>query len=419
MELWETPVDALAKAAKAAWPVLARTPGAQRDRLLRRMADALLEHAGDIQAANGQDLLAGEAAGLGAALLDRLALTPERLSEAAEGLRQIAGLPDPLGQVAGGWKRPDGLEIRQVTVPLGVIGIIFEARPNVTVDAAGLCLKSGNAVVLRGGKEAILTNRALAAVLKRTLADEGLPPHLLQLVGTPDRSELDKMLRLRGDLDLIIPRGGKGLIDHVVQNSQVPVIETGAGVCHLYVEASAEVPMAVAIALNAKTQRPSVCNALETLLIARAAVETHLVPMLQALHDAGVALRGCPETVKRFAAAVPAQESDWETEYMDLILAVKIVEDVDEAIDHIRRYGTRHSEAILTHDLHTARRFQQEVDAACVYVNASTRFTDGGQFGFGAEIGISTQKLHARGPMGLKALTSTKYLVEGDGHVRS
>ncbi|MBL0311996.1 MAG: glutamate-5-semialdehyde dehydrogenase [Holophagaceae bacterium] len=418
MERWETPVGTLAKEAKTAWPLLARTTGAQRDRLLDRMANALIEHADRIQAANAQDLAAGGASGLSEALLDRLALTPARLVEAANGLRQIGELPDPLGEVVGGWKRPNGLDIRKVTVPLGVIGIIYEARPNVTVDAAGLCLKSGNAVVLRGGKEAIWTNRALATILRRALTAEGLPPELLQLVGTPDRSELDLMLRLRGDLDLLIPRGGKGLIDHVVQNSQVPVIETGAGVCHLYVEASIEVSTAIAIALNAKTQRPSVCNAIETLLISRAAVETHLAPLLEALLEAGVALRGCPETVMRFPAAAPAQESDWGTEYMDLILAVKIVEDVDEAIGHIRRYGTRHSESILTHDLRTARRFQQEVDAACVYVNASTRFTDGGQFGFGAEIGISTQKLHARGPMGLKALTSTKYLIDGDGHVR-
>ena len=418
MELWDTPVDTLAKAAKAAWPGLARTTGVQRDHLLERMADALMAQASDIQDANAKDLEAGKAAGLTTPLLDRLALTPSRLGEAADGLRQIAVLPDPLGHVVDRWKRADGLEIRQVTVPLGVIGIIYEARPNVTVDAAGLCLKSGNAVVLRGGKEAILTNRALATVLRQALAGEGLPPELLQLVGTPDRSELDRMLQLRGDLELIIPRGGKGLIDHVVRNSQVPVIETGAGVCHLYVEASIEVPTAIAIAINAKTQRPSVCNAVETLLIARDAVETHLVPLLQALRDAGVELRGCQETVKRFAAAKPAQESDWGTEYMDLILAVKVVEDVDGAIEHIRRYGTRHSESILTHDLENARRFQQEVDAACVYVNASTRFTDGGQFGFGAEIGISTQKLHARGPMGLKALTSTKYLIDGEGHVR-
>ncbi len=419
MEVWDTPVETLAKEAQVAWPVLARGTGAQRDRLLQEMADALLEHASGIEAANALDLAAGEASGLTPSLLDRLALTPARLQEAADGLRQIAGLPDPLGEVVGGWKRPDGLEIRQVTVPLGVIGIIYEARPNVTVDAAGLCLKSGNALVLRGGKEAISTNRALVTVLRRVLSDEGLPPELLQLVGTPDRSELDQMLSLRGDLDLVIPRGGKGLIDHVVRHSQVPVIETGAGVCHLYVEASIEVATAIAIALNAKTQRPSVCNALETLLVARAAVDTHLAPLLTALREAGVALRGCPETVKRFADAEPAQERDWETEYMDLILAVKIVEDVGEAIAHIRRYGTRHSESILTRDLRSARRFQQEVDAACVYVNASTRFTDGAQFGFGAEIGISTQKLHARGPMGLKALTSTKYLIDGDGHVRS
>jgi glutamate-5-semialdehyde dehydrogenase len=415
---WDTPVDHLARAAKAVSPVLARTTGAERDRLLERMAEALIEHASDIQAANAQDLLAGEQAGLSKALLDRLALTPSRLSEAADGLRQIAGLPDPLGEVVGGWKRPDGLEIRQLTVPLGVIGIIYEARPNVTIDAAGLCLKSGNAVVLRGGKEAILTNRAVVTVLRQAIAAEGLPADVLQLVGRPDRSEIDQLLKLRDDLDLVIPRGGKGLIDHVVKHSQVPVIETGAGVCHLYVESSIEVPTAIAIALNAKTQRPSVCNTIETLLVSRNAAETHLVPILQALHSADVEIRGCAETCRRFPAAKPAADSDYGHEFMDLVIAVKVVEDVQEAVQHIRRFGTRHSEAILTRDLRAARTFQQEVDAACVYVNASTRFTDGGQFGFGAEIGISTQKLHARGPMGLQALTSTKYLVDGDGHVR-
>lgn len=415
---WDTNVDQLARAAKAVAPVLARTSGGERDRLLERMADALIEHAGTIQAANAQDLLAGEQAGLSKALLDRLALTPARLSEAADGLRQIAGLQDPLGEVVSGWKRPDGLEIRQVTVPLGVIGIIYEARPNVTIDAAGLCLKSGNAVVLRGGKEAILTNRAVVTVLRQAIAAAGLPADVLQLVGRPDRSEIDQMLRLRHDLDLVIPRGGKGLIDHVVATSQVPVIETGAGVCHLYVESSIEVPTAVSIALNGKTQRPSVCNAIETLLVSRNAADTHLVPILQALQSADVAIRGCPETVRRYPAAQAADDTDYGQEFMDLTIAVKVVEDVQEAIAHIRAHGTRHSEAILTRDLRAARLFQQEVDAACVYVNASTRFTDGGQFGFGAEIGISTQKLHARGPMGLHALTSTKYLIDGDGHVR-
>jgi glutamate-5-semialdehyde dehydrogenase len=403
---WDTPVDQLAKAAKAVSPVLARTTGAERDRLLERMADALIEHATDIQAANAQDLIAGEQAGLSKALLDRLALTPARLSEAADGLRQIGGLQDPLGEVVGGWKRPDGLEIRQITVPLGVIGIIYEARPNVTIDAAGLCLKSGNAVVLRGGKEAIETNRAVVKVLRGAITAAGLPADILQLVGRPDRSEIDQLLKLRDDLDLIIPRGGKGLIDHCVTHSQVPVIETGAGVCHLYVEDSIEVPTAIAIALNAKTQRPSVCNTVETLLVSRKAADSHLVPILQALHSADVELRGCPETISRFPAAKPAADADYGHEFMDLIIAVKVVADVQDAVAHIRRY------------LRTARTFQQEVDAACVYVNASTRFTDGGQFGFGAEIGISTQKLHARGPMGLQALTSTKYLIDGDGHVR-
>lgn len=415
---WDTPVETLAALAKEVSPSLARLSGIERDRLLERMADALIQYASEIQAANAHDLVAGEAAGLSKALLDRLALTPARLAEAADGLRDIASLPDPLGETIHGWRRPDGLEIRQVTVPLGVIGIIYEARPNVTIDAAGLCLKSGNAVVLRGGKEAIETNRAIVKVLKRALIDHGLPAELLQLVGTPDRAAIDSLLSLRASLDLIIPRGGKGLIDHVVRHSQVPVIETGAGVCHTYVEASAAVGDAISIALNAKTQRPSVCNAMETLLFSTESAETHLVPVLQALHGAGVELRGCPETVTRFPAAAPADGEDWDREYLDLTLSVRVVAGLDEAIQHIRRHGTRHSEAILTGDRASARRFCQEVDAACVYVNASTRFTDGGQFGFGAEIGISTQKLHARGPMGLPALTSSKYVIDGDGHVR-
>lgn len=396
---------------------LANLPTSKRNALLQRWADDLIGHEAAILAANEQDLAQGKAKGLSDALLDRLRLTPERLWGVAAAVRDVAALPDPLGEVVHGWKRPNGLEIRQVRVPLGVVGMIYEARPNVTVDAAALCLKTGNAVILRGGSEAYATNAALVDVLQAGLGAEGLPPMSVALA-PPGRESAVALMQLKG-LDVLVPRGGKALIDRVVQEARVPVIETGAGVCHAYVEASCDVQMAVEVVVNGKVQRPSVCNALETLLVEEAAADTHLVPILEALFARGVEVRGCARTQARDARVRPAVDCDWDEEYLALILAVRIVPGMDEALAHIERHGTRHSEVILTQNRAHARLFQQRVDAAAVYVNASTRFTDGGEFGFGAELGISTQKLHARGPMGLTALTSIKYLIDGDGQIRS
>jgi glutamate-5-semialdehyde dehydrogenase len=336
----------------------------------------------------------------------------------AEGLRQIARLPDPIGEGLGMQRRPNGLEIGKVRVPLGVIGIIYEARPNVTADAVGLCLKSGNAVMLRGGSEAIHSNIVITKVITGAAYSAGIPVGAVQLIANTDRQAVQAMLRLNKYLDVIIPRGGAGLIKAVVENSTVPVIETGTGICHTFVDASADLVMAQEIAFNAKVSRPGVCNAMETLLVHQAVAELFLPTMLARYHQAGVELRGCPETMRYHQAVKVACEEDWATEYHDYILSVRVVSDFEEALDHIATYGTRHSEAIVTCDYATARRFQQEVDAAAVYVNASTRFTDGFEFGFGAEIGISTQKLHARGPMGLVELTTIKYIISGDGQIR-
>jgi len=336
----------------------------------------------------------------------------------ADGLRQVAALPDPVGETVSGWRVPSGLAITKVRVPLGVIGIIYEARPNVTADAAGLCLKAGNAVILRGGSEAFRSNLAVAGVLAAAAERAGAPAGSVQLVETTDRAAVNAMLKLNQYIDVIIPRGGADLIRTVVENSTVPVIETGIGVCHVFVDAAANLAMAQAIAFNAKVSRPGVCNAMETLLVHRAVADAFLPPMLAAFHAAGVEMRGCPAAQSYHPAVKAADEADWATEYLDLILAVRVVDSFDEALAHIAAYGTRHSEAIVTDDLANARRFQAEVDAAAVYVNASTRFTDGLEFGFGAEIGISTQKLHARGPMGLRELTSIKYLVDGTGQTR-
>lgn len=404
--------------AKEAAAQLAIIDSRVKDRALLAMAQALTDHAAAILAANRDDVAAGRAQGLSDALIDRLTLNEQRLAGMAEGLRQIAALPDPVGQVVAGWRRPNGLEIRQVRVPLGVIAMIYEARPNVTVDAAGLCLKAGNAVILRGGSEAIRSNRTITAVLAEAATTAGIPPAAVQLIETTDRAAVEALLKLNEYIDVIIPRGGAGLIRTVVANSTVPVIETGSGVCHTFVDASADLAMAADIAFNAKVSRPAVCNAMETLLVHRAVAAAFLPSLLARLHDAGVELRGCPETRQYHPAVKPATEEDWAAEYLDLILAVRVVGSLDEALAHIARYGTHHSEAIVTRDYANARRFQREVDAAAVYVNASTRFTDGGEFGFGAEIGISTQKLHARGPMGLAELTSTKYLIDGQGQVR-
>ncbi|REK56864.1 MAG: glutamate-5-semialdehyde dehydrogenase [Thermobacillus sp.] len=411
-------VKAKALAARAALPEMNRLTTAQKNEALLAMADALVREQDAIIAANKEDLERGKVSGTSASLLDRLKLDESRIAGIAEGLRQIVELPDPVGEVLETFERPNGLRIEQVRVPLGVIGMIYEARPNVTVDAAGLCLKTGNAVVLRGGSAAIDSNRRIVDVLRRALAGTDVPPDALQLIEDSDRRSVDAMLKLNGLLDVIIPRGGASLIRNVVENATVPVIETGAGICHTFVDESADPEMASRIAFNAKVQRPSVCNAMETLLVHRNFAAYHLERLLQPLAEANVELRGCEETRRLFPAARPATEEDYATEYNDYILNVRIVGGLDEALAHIGKFGTRHSECIVTEDRLNADRFLQEVDAAAVYHNASTRFTDGFEFGFGAEIGISTQKLHARGPMGLPALTSTKYRIRGNGQIR-
>lgn len=389
-----------------------------KNQALENMAAALEREQAAILAANALDVEHGRKQGLSQSLVDRLMLNEARIMAMAEGLRQIAGLPDPIGEVLGMQRRPNGLEIGKVRVPLGVIGIIYEARPNVTVDAAGLCLKAGNAVILRGGSEAINSNTIITKVIAQAACSAGIPAGAIQLIETTDRQAVNAMLKLNKYLDVIIPRGGAGLIKTVVENSTVPVIETGTGVCHTFVDESADLTMAQEIAFNAKVSRPGVCNAMETLLVHKAVAGTFLPAMLERYHQAGVELRGCPATMKYHNAVKPAGDEDWSTEYLDYILSIRVVENLDAALEHIAAYSTRHSEAIVTRDYNNARRFQQEVDAAAVYVNASTRFTDGFEFGFGAEIGISTQKLHARGPMGLTELTSIKYIIFGDGQIR-
>lgn len=395
-----------------------RLTTAQKNEALLVMAEALVSHTGELIAANKNDLERGRELGTSESLLDRLKLTEERIGAIAEGLRQIVELPDPVGDTLEHIERPNGLRIEKIRVPLGVIGIIYEARPNVTVDAAGLCLKTGNPVVLRGGSAALFSNRKIIEVLQQALDTTAVPRDALQLIEDSDRASVNEMLTLNGLLDVIIPRGGRSLIQNVVQNSTVPVIETGAGVCHTYLDATADTQMAEAITLNAKVQRPSVCNSMETLLVHSDYAQAHLTSLAERFREAGVELRGCARTRKLAPWAVPATEEDYGTEYNDYIMNVKVVDHLDEVLEHIARYGTMHSECIVTADEAHAERFLQEVDAAAVYHNASTRFTDGFEFGFGAEIGISTQKLHARGPMGLPALTSTKYRVYGTGQIR-
>ncbi|MNO28108.1 Gamma-glutamyl phosphate reductase [compost metagenome] len=405
------------QAGKAA-AVLNRLTTAQKNEALLAAAEALVRGTDAILAANEEDLQRGRDNGTSSSMLDRLALTPERIEGIAEGLRQIAELPDPVGDVLETLDRPNGLHIVKRRVPLGVIGIVYEARPNVTVDAMGLCLKTGNAVVLRGGSSALSSNRKIVEVIHVALAGTRVPVEAVQLIEDPSRSSVDEMLKLNGLLDVVIPRGGSSLIQTVVQNATVPVIETGAGICHTYVDASADPVMAKDIALNAKVQRPSVCNSMETLLVHEDFAKRHLAELAERFKEAGVELRGSEAARGLISWAVPATDQDFATEYNDYILNVKIVRSLDEAMAHIARYGTKHSECIVTQDPANAERFQQEVDAAAVYHNASTRFTDGFEFGFGAEIGISTQKLHARGPMGLTALTSSKYIVQGNGQIR-
>ena len=408
-----------AHSARAAATALASASTAAKDRALGAIADALGEHAAEILDANAVDVEGARKAGSPAAFIDRLALNERRIGEMADGLRQVVSLPDPVGTVIAGWKRPNGLEIRKVRVPLGVIGIIYESRPNVTVDAAGLCLKAGNAVILRGGSEAIESNKALARVIRTAVESAGLPREAVQLIETTDRAAAQKMMKLNGLIAVLIPRGGAGLIRRVIENATVPVIETGVGNCHVYVDQAADLPMAQEIAFNAKCQRPGVCNAMETLLVHQAVAGDFLPAMARRLIEAGVEIRGCERTRRLVPDAKEATEEDWYAEYLSLILAVKVVDSLDDAIAHIGKYGTMHSEAIVTTDYAAARKFTEQVDAAAVYVNASTRFTDGYQYGLGAEIGISTQKLHARGPMGLEELTTYKWIVFGEGQIRS
>ena len=411
-------VKAKAQAAKQAAAKLAVTSTAVKNAALLAMAAALEAQQSEILAANERDMTAAAAKGMKSSMLDRLKLTAERISGMADGLRQVAGLADPVGNVIDGKTLPNGLHITKIRVPLGVIGIIYEARPNVTADAAGLCLKSGNAVILKGGSEAMESNKTVAAILAQAAEGAGIPAGSIQFIDTSDRQAVQDLIHMNGLVDVVIPRGGAGLIQAVVRNASVPVIETGAGVCHTYVDKDADVEMAMKIAFNAKVQRPSVCNAMETLLVHKDIAYKLLPMMLMMYNSSAVEIRG-DEAVQEYSGQVhPVTEEDWSTEYGDLRLSVKIVDSIEEAMAHIAKYCTGHSECIVTNNYQAAQLFQYTVDAAAVYVNASTRFTDGNEFGFGAEIGISTQKLHARGPMALPELTSTKYLINGNGQVR-
>ena len=413
-----TALEQIGRQAKEAERFLRTASTACKDQGLSAIADALLENCGVILEANALDIANGEQAGMSPALLDRLRLNEARIAGMAQGVREIIALADPVGRVLAGGNRPNGLQIVKVAVPLGVVAVIFEARPNVTADAAALCLKSGNAVILRGGKEAIHSNQAIAGIMRRALETAGLPQDCIQLVGDTSRDSANALMRMNAYVDVLIPRGGAGLIRAVVENATVPVIETGVGNCHIYVDQAADVSMAAEIVFNAKTSRPSVCNACESLLVHRAIAERALPAIKRRLDEKGVTLRGDDEAQAILPGIEAAQEADWGTEYLDYILSVKVVGSLEEAVTHIGRYGSGHSESIITQDYSAAERFLNEVDAAAVYVNASTRFTDGGEFGFGAEIGISTQKLHARGPLGLNELTSVKYKIYGAGQIR-
>jgi glutamate-5-semialdehyde dehydrogenase len=408
----------LADRAKRASRAMAVARGAAKDDWLRRSAEALRTRAGEILEANARDIEAAPGHGLGAAAIDRLTLNPKRIDEMARALTEVAALPDPVGEVVASSRRPNGLEVMQVRVPLGVIFMIYESRPNVTLDAAALCVKSGNAAILRGGKEAIHSNRALHRVLADELAPSGLPADAVQLVPTTDRAAVGHLLRMPDRIDLAIPRGGESLIRRVADEAEMPVLKHYQGNCHVYVDANVDQAMAIRVVLNAKAQRPGVCNAAETLLVHRDAAPEFLPLVADALTGAGVELRGDEASRRLVPSMRPAEPSDWDTEYLDKILAVAVVDSLDAAIAHITRHGSGHTEAILTRDLAAARRFVAEVDSSAVMVNASTRFNDGGQLGLGAEIGISTDKFHARGPCGLRELTSTKWVVYGDGQIR-
>jgi glutamate-5-semialdehyde dehydrogenase len=411
-------IRAIAVAARAASRVLARASGGTKNAALDAMAAGLTVSRAEILAANATDVAAARAAGESSAFVDRLTLTEQRIEAMARGVRQVADLPDPTGEITGMWRRPNGLLVGRMRVPLGVIGIIYESRPNVTADAAALCLKSGNAVILRGGREALSTNRAIAAVLSAAVGSVGLPPAALAVVPSPDRAVVKEMLGLQGLIDLIIPRGGESLIRAVREGSQIPVIAHDKGLCHTYVDETADLAVAAEVAFNAKVERPGVCNAMETLLVHERVAPAFLPGFVARLADAGVDVRGCPRTCALAPAARPATEADWDTEYLDLILSIRVVASFEEAVAHIAQHGSGLAEAIVTADHGRAMRFLREVDAGAVFVNASTRFTDGYEFGMGAEMGISTQKIHARGPMGLTELTCQKFIVLGEGQVR-
>ncbi len=408
----------LCKAARSAARFVANTPTDTKNRILCLAAERIQARTPELLTANGHDLADAKKAGLSGALLDRLTLNESRIAAMAQGIREIAALPDPVGETISTWLRPNGLQIAQVRIPLGVVGIIYESRPNVTADAAALCLKSGNSVVLKGGSEAFHTNWAIADVLSGAVREQGLPAAAIQLVPTRDREAVQVLLKQSQFIDVIVPRGGESLIRAITESSSIPVVQHYAGICHTYVDEYADPSMAESICFNAKVQRPGVCNAMETMLVHHAIAPRFLPGMARQLREAGVELRGCPRTQALIEGIKPATEDDWRTEYLDLILSIKVVDSLDEAITFINTYGTGHSDAIITNHYGNARRFQKEVDSAAVYVNASTRFTDGYEFGFGAEVGISTNRLHARGPMGLRELTTYKYVISGNGQVR-
>jgi glutamate-5-semialdehyde dehydrogenase len=412
-------VESLAVAAKKAAREVASLSTHSKNNVLLRMGEALQAQKEYIQTENEKDLVAGRDKGLSAAMLDRLALTDKVIESMIVGLQEVVALPDPVGEIDEMIKRPSGIMVGRMRIPLGVIGMIYESRPNVTVDAAALCLKAGNAIILRGGSEAINSNMALAKVLQDALASENITPAAIQVVPTTDREAVNVLLSLEEQIDLIIPRGGEGLIRFVAENSRIPVLKHYKGVCHVFVDADADPEMAVNIVINGKCQRPGVCNALETLLVHKDIADTFLPLVASKLVEADVELRGCPRTKAILPGIKDAVEEDWPTEFLDLILAVKVVDDLDDAMDHIVKYGSQHTEVIVTNSYANSQRFIKEVDASAVMVNASTRFSDGGQFGLGAEIGISTTKLHAYGPMGLKELTTKKFIVYGDGQVRT
>jgi len=411
-------IEDMAKEAKAASRQLRRVGRAQKDSTLELLAGKLIDMQADIIKENEKDLTQARKAGLSAAMIDRLTMDYKVIRGMADGLREVAALPDPVGEVSGMWKRPNGLHVGRIRIPLGVIGFIYESRPNVTVDAAALCLKSGNTVILKGGSEAIHSNLILSDLLEQALVETGLPPKAIQLIPTTDREAVKILIGLDDYIDTIIPRGGEGLIRFVTGHSRVPVLKHYKGVCHVYVDEYADLQMAMEICLNAKVQRPGVCNAMETMLIHKGIASDFLPDMVKRFRDANVEIRGCPRTLELSQGIKPAVETDWPAEFLDLILAVKVVSNMDEALDHIEQYGSNHTEAIITNDYKHSQRFLAEVDASVVLINASTRFNDGNQLGLGAEIGINTSKLHAFGPMGLEELTTTKFIVYGQGQVR-